>query len=115
MPLVEIVKRTVEMIQGLATELGLDLAGNDVVIHYPNIFPESWKMVTGYLHIPHVEHVMDEMSERAHSGATDAIISLAKLHRGQRGRLHIVVNYGVGLHLGVCILKEHNSNGANVG
>jgi len=51
-PLVEIVKRTVEMIQGLASELGLDLAGNDVVIHYPNIFPEPWKMVTGYLHIP---------------------------------------------------------------
>ncbi len=113
-PLVEIVKRTVEMIQGLASELGLDLAGNDVVIHYPNIFPEPWKMVTGYLHIPRVEHVMDEMSERAHSGATDAVISLAKLHRGQRGRLHIVVNYGVGLHLGVCILEERDTSKGSV-
>lgn len=113
-PLVEIVKRTVEMIQGLATELGLDLAGNDVVIHYPNIFPEPWKMVTGYLHIPRVEHVMDELSERAHSGATDTVISLAKLHRGQRGRLHIVVNYGVGLHLGVCILEERDTSKGNV-
>ncbi len=29
---------------------------------------------------------MDEMSERAHCGATDSVISLAKLHRGQAGR-----------------------------
>src|SRR5438552_4223259 len=76
-PLVEIVKRTVEMIQGLSTELGLDLAARDVAIHYLNIFPEPWEMVTGYLHLPRVEHVMDEMSERAHCGATDAVISLA--------------------------------------
>jgi 3-oxoacyl-[acyl-carrier-protein] synthase III len=109
-PFVEIVKRTVEMIQGLATELGLDLAGSDVAIHYPNIFPDTWKMVTRYLRIPHVEHVMDEMAERAHCGATDSVISLTKLHRGQRGRIHIVVNYGVGLHLGVCILEECDAN-----
>ena len=113
-PLVEIVKRTVEMIQSLASELGLDLAKNEVLIHYPNIFPDTWKMVTRYLRIPDVEHIMDEMSERAHCGATDSVISLGKLHRGQHGRLHVVVNYGVGLHLGACILKEHNSNEANV-
>jgi len=113
-PFVEIVKRTVEMIQGLATELGLDLAGTDVAIHYPNIFPDTWKMVTRYLRIPHVEHVMDEMAERAHCGATDSVISLTKLHRGQRGRIHIVVNYGVGLHLGVCILEERDANRSSV-
>jgi hypothetical protein len=113
-PFVEIVKRTVEMIQGLATELGLDLAGSDVAIHYPNIFPDTWKMVTRYLRIPHVEHVMDEMAERAHCGATDSVISLTKLHRGQRGRIHIVVNYGVGLHLGVCILEERDANRGSV-
>ena len=45
-PLVEIVKRTVEMMQSLATELGLDLNGADIAIHYPNIFPDAWKMVT---------------------------------------------------------------------
>ena len=109
-PFVEIVKRTVEMIQGLATELGLNLAGSDVAIHYPNIFPDTWKMVTRYLRIPHAEHVMDEMAERAHCGATDSVISLTKLHRGQRGRIHIVVNYGVGVHLGVCILEERDAN-----
>ena len=107
-PFVEIVKRTVEMIQDLATGLGLDLAGSDVAIHYPNIFPDTWKMVTRYLRIPGVEHIMDEMPERAHCGATDGVISLAKLHRGQRGRLHVVVNYGVGLHLGACILEERD-------
>jgi hypothetical protein len=37
---------------------------------------------------------------------------LSKWHRGQAGRIHIVVNYGVGLHLGVCILKEQQK-GAN--
>jgi hypothetical protein len=108
-PLVEIVKRTVDMIQALATGLGLDLAGSDVAIHYPNIFPDTWKMVTRYLRISRVEHIMDEMPERAHCGATDAVISLAKVHRGQRGRLHVVVNYGVGLHLGACILEERDA------
>ena len=108
-PFIEIVKRTVQMIQGLAAALGLDLAGSDVAVHYPNIFPDTWKMVTQYLRIPRVEHVMDEMAERAHCGATDSVISLAKWHRGQSGRLHFVVNYGIGLHLGVCILREYAS------
>jgi hypothetical protein len=111
-PFVEIVKRTVQMIQGLAVGLRLDLAGSDVAIHYPNIFPDTWKMVTRYLRIPRVEHVMDEMSERAHCGATDSVISLAKLYRGHGGRIHIVVNYGIGLHLAVCVLEERDSNGA---
>ena len=106
-PLVEIVKRTVEMMQSLATELRLDLNGADIVIHYPNNFPDAWKMVTGYFLLPQIEHVMDEMPERAHCGATDSVISLTKWHRGQSGRLHFVVNYGVGLHLGVCILREY--------
>jgi hypothetical protein len=107
-PFVEIVKRTVEMIQGLATKLGLNLVERDVAIHYPNIFPDTWRMVTRYLRIPGVAHIMDEMSERAHCGATDSVISLAKWHRGQSGRLHVVVNYGVGLHLGVCLLREQS-------
>jgi hypothetical protein len=107
-PFVEILKRTVEMIQGLATKLGLNLVERDVAIHYPNIFPDAWRMVTRYLRIPRVAHIMDEISERAHCGATDSVISLAKWHRGQSGRLHVVVNYGVGLHLGVCLLREES-------
>jgi 3-oxoacyl-[acyl-carrier-protein] synthase III len=113
-PFVEIVKLTVQMVQELATSLGLGLAGSDVAIHYPNIFPDTWRMVTRYLQIPNVEHVIDGMCDRAHCMATDSVISLAKLHRAQEGRLHIVVNYGIGLHLGVCVLKEKAQDGASV-
>ncbi|HEX8281509.1 MAG TPA: hypothetical protein VF551_09030, partial [Chthoniobacterales bacterium] len=105
-PLVEIVKRTVQMTQELAKGLELDLAAHDVVLHYPNIFPETWKMVTRYLRLPNAEAIIDDMAERAHCGATDSVITLSKMRRGQEGRLHIVANYGVGLHLGVCILRE---------
>jgi hypothetical protein len=113
-PFVEIVKRTVQMVQELATSLDLDLAGSDVAIHYPNIFPDTWRMVTRYLRIPDVEHVIDGMSDRAHCMATDSVISLAKLHHGQEGRLHVVVNYGIGLHLGVCMFKEQAQDGASI-
>lgn len=111
-PLVEIVKRTVQMTQELAKGLGLDLAASDVVLHYPNIFPETWKMVTRYLRLPNAQAIHDEMAERAHCGATDSVITLTKMHGGQEGRLHIVANYGVGLHLGVCILREQPGRAA---
>ena len=111
-PFVEVVKRTVQMIQELAANLELDLAASDVTVHYPNIFPETWKMVTRYLRNPRVEHVLDGMAERAHCMASDSVISLAKFHRGQEGRIHIAVNYGVGLHLAVCVLKEKANNGS---
>jgi hypothetical protein len=113
-PFVEIVKRTVKMVQELATSLDLDLAGSDVAIHYPNIFPDTWRMVTRYLRIPDAEHVTDGMSDRAHCMATDSVISLGKLHQGKEGRLHIVVNYGIGLHLGVCMFKEQAQNAASI-
>src|SRR5436190_4183480 len=105
-PFVEIVRRTVQMIQQLASSLQLQLTAGDVAIHYPNIFPDTWRMVTRYLRIPRMEHITDGMAERAHCGATDSVISLAKYHRGTEGRIHIVVNYGLGLHLAVCVLQE---------
>ena len=107
-PLFEIVKRTVQMIKELAKSLHLDLTENDVVIHYPNIFPETWKMATRYLRLPRVEPVIDDIAERAHCGATDSVITLARHHRGQTDRLHLVVNYGIGLHLAICLLREVN-------
>jgi hypothetical protein len=113
-PFVEIVKRTVQMVQELATSLDLDLGGSDVAIHYPNIFPDTWRMVTRYLRLPDAEHVTDGMYDRAHCMATDSVISLAKLHHGREGRLHIVVNYGIGLHLGVCMFKEQAQDAAIV-
>jgi hypothetical protein len=105
-PLMEVVKRTVQMIQELAARQNLELSGNDVVIHYPNIFSETWEMVTRYLRLSRVEHVMEGISEYAHAGGSDSVITLKNRHRGQEGRLHVVVNYGIGLHLGVCILSE---------
>jgi hypothetical protein len=105
-PFVEIVRRTVQMIEELSRSLELDLTTSDVAIHYPNIFPDTWKMVTRYLRIAHVEHVSEGMADRAHCGATDSVITLGNHHRGSEGRIHIVVNYGLGLHLAVCVLQE---------
>ncbi len=108
--LVEIVKRTVQMIRELAQKLALDLSAESPLIHYPNIFPEAWSMVTHYLKLPPERHILDGMAERAHCLSSDSVISLAKRHQGQAGRLHVVVNFGSGLHLGVCILKEANDH-----
>ena len=110
-PLVEVVQRTVRMVRELADRLNLNLAKADVVLHYPNILPDTWDMITRHLRLPRVEPILDQMGERAHCGATDSVISLAKVHGNKPGRLHIVINYGIGLHLAVCILKEHSVNG----
>jgi hypothetical protein len=106
MPLLELVKRTVEMINGLAAALGVNLSDCNVLIHYPNMFPDAWKMVTKYLRLSDKNHVLRGMAERAHCFGSDSVISLAELYDGQKGRLHFVVNYGLGLHLGVCALRE---------
>jgi hypothetical protein len=109
-PLVEVVKRTVQMVQELGSRSNVELSKEDVAIHYPNIFPETWEMVTRYLRLPRVEHVMEGFSERAHAGGSDSVITLKNRHRGQEGRFHMVVNYGIGLHLGVCMLMEKAGN-----
>lgn len=105
-PLLELVKRTVEMIKSLAGDLGLRLEGSDVLVHYPNMFPEAWKMVTRYLRLSESQHIMRGMADRAHCFGSDSVISLSEMHTGTHERLHFVVNYGLGLHLGVCALKE---------
>lgn len=109
-PLVEIVKRTVQMIRDLAQKLSLDLAGGNVVVHYPNIFPDAWNMVSHYLKISPAQQILDGLAERAHCLSSDSVISLAKHHQGNQGRLHVVVNFGSGLHLGVCILQEEKNH-----
>lgn len=105
-PLLELVKRTVQMINNLTQALGLTIAGNEVLIHYPNMFPDAWKMVTRHLRLSEEHHVLHGMAERAHCFGSDSVISLAELHGNREGRVHIVVNYGLGLHLGVCALRE---------
>ena len=106
LPLLELVKRTVAIIVGLADELGLTLGREDVLIHYPNMFPEAWKMVTRYLRLSDEQHIQQGMAERAHCFGGDSVVTLAHLHGRKEGRLHFVVNYGLGLHLGVCALRE---------
>ena len=105
-PLLELVKRTVDMINGLAQTLNLKLPTHDVLVHYPNMFPDAWMMVTRHLHLSDEQHIMRGMAERAHCGGSDSVISLSEVHRGKQGRLHFVVNYSLGLHLGVCALRE---------
>jgi hypothetical protein len=105
-PFVEIVKRSVQMVRELASEAAIDLANSEVVMHYPNIFPPAWDMVTQYLRLPKEQHRLDGLAERAHCLSSDSVISLAKRHGGGAGRIHIVLNSGSGTHLGACILRE---------
>jgi hypothetical protein len=105
-PLVQIVKLTVQMIRELAKEAAVDLSAGDAVVHYPNAFSAAWDMVTQYLQLPRERHVLEGLAERAHCLSSDSMISLAKLHGASAGRAHIVVNFGSGIHLGVCILTE---------
>jgi hypothetical protein len=108
--LIDIVKRSVQMIRELAKALEIDLGENEVVMHYPNAFPEAWTMVTNYLKAGGEPPQLDGLAERAHCLSSDSVITLGKLHRGEAGRLHVVVNFGAGIHLGVCILREEASD-----
>jgi len=105
-PLVEIVKRTVQMVRGLTEALAIDCTQRKFVLHYPNIFPSAWPMVTNYLRLTSEPQALDGLAERAHCLSSDPVITLAKWHLGQPGRLHVVVNFGSGLHLGVGIFSE---------
>jgi hypothetical protein len=105
-PLVEIVKRTVQMVRHLMEALAIRRDQCEFVLHYPNIFPAAWPMVTDYLQLPRDTQNPDGLSERAHCLSSDPVISLAGAHRGQAGRLHVVVGFGSGLHLGVGLFRE---------
>jgi 3-oxoacyl-[acyl-carrier-protein] synthase III len=105
-PLVEIVKRAVHMTRELADRVGVGKQLGEAVVHYPNIFPQAWDMVSGYLKVSPERHIVDQLAERAHCLSSDSVISLGKLHSDTEGRIHVVVNFGSGIHLGVCILKE---------
>lgn len=104
--LLEVVKRTVEMTKRLAASVGVDLSRPDLLIHYPNVFPDTWAMVTRSLRLSPSQQVLIDLPERAHCGASDAVISLSTAHRGEEGRFHVVITYGAGLHLAISILKE---------
>lgn len=114
-PLLEIVKRTAQMIKELAAAAGIDLSDPHLLVHYPNTFPDTWTMVTRTLRLKPEQQVLIDMPERAHCGASDSVISLEKMHRGQPGRIHVVVTYGSGLHLAVSLLKEQEHLGFDEG
>jgi len=108
-PLVQIVKQSVQMIRDLAKKTAIDLSACEMVLHYPNVFPEAWQMVTQYLRVPKAIHVLDGLPERAHCKSSDSVISLGNAHGAGASRVHIVLNFGAGIHLGVCILREEVS------
>jgi hypothetical protein len=105
-PLVEIVKRSVKMVKELAGDLGVQSELADALLHYPNIFKPAWDMVSQYLNAKPGQHIMEGMKERAHCLSSDSILSLDSWQGKRPGRLHVVFNFGSGLHLGICILKE---------
>jgi hypothetical protein len=107
-PLVEVVKRTVQMARELISALNIETSKSEFVIHYPNLFRNAWDMVTGYLQLTGEPQLLDGLAERAHCLSSDPIISLAKRHEGKAGRLHLVVNFGSGLHLGVGLFREEH-------
>jgi len=57
---------------------------------------------------------MGGMANRDDYTATDFVISLAKSDYGREGWLSCRWDYGIGLHLGLCLLKEQAHDGAKI-
>lgn len=105
-PLVEVVKRAVDMTGQLCEMAHIKRDGNAMLCHYPNMFVEAWRMVSHFLKVPPENHLVDGLAERAHCLSSDAVISLEKAGGRQPGRMHAVYSFGSGLHLAVAVLRE---------
>lgn len=105
-PLVEVVKRAVQMTRQLCDLAKISCDGNAMLCHYPNMFVEAWRMVSHFMKVPEENHIVDGLAERAHCLSSDAIISIEKFSGTGPGRMHAVYSFGSGLHLAVAILKE---------
>lgn len=105
-PLVEVVKRAVQMTQQLAALVNVKLDPTSMLCHYPNMFVEAWQMVSHFLRVPKENQILDEMAERAHCLSSDAIIPLKRFRGTAPGRVHAVYSFGSGLHLAVALLRE---------
>ena len=105
-PLVEVVKRAVQMTQQLLDLSVTSEESSSMLCHYPNMFVEAWRMVSHFLKIPKENELFDGMAERAHCLSSDAIISLENVLGTTPGRMHAVYSFGSGLHLAVAILRE---------
>ena len=105
-PLVEVVKRAVQMTQQLGDLVNLKLDPASMLCHYPNMLIEAWEMVSHFLKVPKENQVLDEMAERAHCLSSDAIIPLNRFRGTAPERVHAVYSFGSGLHLAVALLRE---------
>jgi hypothetical protein len=105
-PLVEVVKRAVQMTQRLCDMTGTAQNGSSMLCHYPNMFLEGWQLVSHFLRVPKENQIIDGMAERAHCLSSDAVIPLKGLAGRSPGRVHAVYSFGSGLHLAVAVLKE---------
>jgi hypothetical protein len=105
-PLVEVVKRAVQMTRQLCDMTGIAQNSPSMLCHYPNMFLEGWQLVSHFLRVPKENQIIDGMAERAHCLSSDAIIPLERLVGTSPGRIHAVYSFGSGLHLAVAVLKE---------
>jgi hypothetical protein len=99
-PFVEIVRRAVEMIDALAAELQLEMTQSDVALHYPNMFPDTWRIPDTY----RCRGV--SIMENIRSGPlhiTDSVVTLKITIGAGKGESRIML---WNRHLGVCILRE---------
>jgi hypothetical protein len=107
---VEITKRIVQLARELLKELALDMSDGNAYIHYPNLFAPMWDMVSKYLGAPRERQVLEDMSERGHCLSSDSPFTLSKPRPGGPGTMHVVINYGAGLHMGVAVFKQTKSS-----
>jgi len=105
-PLVEVVKRAVQMTRRLCGMIDTPSDQSDMLCHFPNMFVEAWQMVSHFLKVPKSSQIFDSMAERAHCLSSDAIIPLEKFKGKAPGRVHAVYSFGSGLHLAVALLRE---------
>jgi hypothetical protein len=105
-PLVEVVKRAVQMTRQLCSMINTPWNESDMLCHYPNMFVQAWQMVSHFLKVTKDNQIFDSMAERAHCLSSDAIIPLEKFQGTRPGRVHAVYSFGSGLHLAVAVLRE---------
>jgi len=105
-PLVEVVKRAVQMTRRLCGMIDTPWNQSDMLCHFPNMFVEAWQMVSHFLKVAKNNQIFDSMAERAHCLSSDAIIPLEKFMGKSPGRVHAVYSFGSGLHLAIAVLRE---------
>ena len=94
------------MVRGLTEALAIDCTQRKFGPPLPQHLPQRLADGDQLSPVTSEPQAFDGLAERAHCLSSDPVITLAKWHLGQPGRLHVVVNFGSGLHLGVGIFSE---------